>query len=327
MTLESPAYVISADSHSAELFRRTAGTMLSGTGVVGSSDLQVEQNGSPNMSVIVLAGQVWVPGTLGATSGMGSNLNAQTTYGLPSSFTSQGPYQAYQDAPANLAIAAADPTNPRIDLVCASVQDAQYSGSNNQAVLQVITGTAGPSPAPPSAPASTVVLAQVAVAAGATSITSGDITDERPFMTLHGTGSHYSADAYLSSTQPLAESTWTVVAFNAKTVDDSDSFNTSTGTYTCPVGGRYLVATGVELNTSTTGACFVAVYKNGVLVRQLAGSDLIYVADSPDVGGAAVIPCNAGDTLNVCIWQNSSTTAVSVQPGQSATWVDIDLVG
>lgn len=187
MALESPAWVISASSHSAALFRQATQSIISGTGVVGLNDLLTTQNGTPNMSVNVAPGFIWCPGTLGATSGIQANGNAQTSYGLPSGLTSQGCYGAYNDATVNLPISAADPSNPRIDIVCASIQDAQYAGSNNQPLLSIVTGTAAPSPSAPSAPASSVVLAQVAVGAGVTSITSGNITDERPRLALNRT--------------------------------------------------------------------------------------------------------------------------------------------
>lgn len=183
----SSAYVISANSHTAELFRQTAQSLISGAGVASQQQsLVVSQNGTPNMSINVNPGMVWVPGTLGSTTGLALNTTAQTAYGLPSAHTSQGMYCAYNNSTVNLAVAAADPTNPRIDLVCASVQDAQYVGSTNTPVIQVITGTAAPSPSAPGAPASSVVLAQIAVAAGATSITNGNITDKRPIYALSG---------------------------------------------------------------------------------------------------------------------------------------------
>lgn len=196
MAIESPAYVISASSHSAALFRQATQSFISGTGVVGLNDLLTTQNGTPNMSVNVAPGFIWCPGTLGATSGIQANGNAQTSYGLPSGLTSQGCYGAYNDAAVNLPISAADPSNPRIDIVCASIQDAQYAGSNNQPVLSVVTGTAAPSPSVPSAPASSVVLSQVAVAAGATSITTSNITDERPFIGVGGRDRGISAADY-----------------------------------------------------------------------------------------------------------------------------------
>ena len=183
MAMENPAYVISASSHPASLFRQAAQSLIEGTGVVGAGDLVVTQNGTPNLSVNVAAGVVWCPGTLGGTAGMQTNLNAQTAYGLPAGLTAQGSYCAYNDATVNLAIAAADPTNPRIDIVCAAIQDAAYAGATNTPVLQVITGTPAPSPSAPAASASAVVVAQIAVAAGVTSIVTANITDKRPFVT------------------------------------------------------------------------------------------------------------------------------------------------
>jgi hypothetical protein len=113
---------------------------------------------------------------------MPTNLGAQAAYSYPATFTNQGVYSGYQDGTTSLAIAAAGPTYPRIDLVCQSAQDAEYAGTNNQLVLQVVTGgyTGMGSPVLPAAPASSIVLAQVAVASGLTSIVAGDITNEAP---------------------------------------------------------------------------------------------------------------------------------------------------
>lgn len=180
----SAAYVISANSHSAELFRQAAQSYIGGTGVVGISDLEVTENSSPNMSVDVTAGTAWVPGTLSSATGFGTNVGGQTGYGLPATLNEQGCYFVWNNSTVNLTLAAADPTNPRIDLIVAAIQDAQYAGAANQAVLQVITGTAATPPSVPSPPGSCLVLAQIAVAAGATSITTADITDVRPVVTV-----------------------------------------------------------------------------------------------------------------------------------------------
>lgn len=177
-------YAITANSLTAETFRQAPSSLVAGTGVVGSGDLAVSALSTPNMSVDVAPGQIWIPGTLASTTGFGTNLNAQTGYGLPSAFNEQGCYQAWNNGTVNVVIAAADPTNPRIDIIVAYVQDAEYAGSANQGVIGVVTGTAAATPAAPAAPASAVVLAQVAVAAGVTSITSGDITDVRPIFAL-----------------------------------------------------------------------------------------------------------------------------------------------
>src|SRR6188768_1022185 len=93
--------------HTAEILRgsysgliggvRTASSLVARGGVAlgfGGS-LAVSQNGSPNMSVNVASGQVFVPGTEG---------------------TKQATYSCVNDATKNITITAADGTNPRIDI-------------------------------------------------------------------------------------------------------------------------------------------------------------------------------------------------------------------
>jgi len=123
------------------------------------TSFKVNQRGAgANMSVDVWPGFATVPG--------------QST-------TTQGMYTAVSDATVNLAIATSNPTNPRIDLVYLQLQDAAYSGSNNQAVLAVVTGTPAGSPVTPALPANSIPLARVAVAANASSVVTANITDVR----------------------------------------------------------------------------------------------------------------------------------------------------
>lgn len=199
MTLKQIPWALTdggAAANPAERVRQAHQAHITGSGVMNAGDLAVSALGSPNMSVNVAAGSIWIPGTLGSTSGEGTNVNAQTAYGspaFPATFTSQGCYFDYNDATVNLTITAANATNPRTDLIVATVQDADYAGVANQAILQVITGTAGGGAPVPytSVPANSVVLAQINVGAGVTSITSGNITDVRPFSQPIGTASTY----------------------------------------------------------------------------------------------------------------------------------------
>lgn len=157
----NPPYVLQAGSHPADVFRRAMEALLGGrTGVRGPNDLLVSALATPNMTVNVAAGEVFVPGTESA---------------LP-----QGVYHCYNDATRNLTIAAANATNPRRDLVVARVRDSQYSGATNAWDLFVVTGTPAATPADPATPANSVVLARVAVGAAATSIVAGNLTDLRP---------------------------------------------------------------------------------------------------------------------------------------------------
>jgi hypothetical protein len=168
MTAQSPPAYLQASSHSAALFRQQIAALLGlaqpGTlgigigGVPNAGDLLVTQNGTPNMSVNVAGGVAVMPQTIGANGGVYTGLN---------------------DATVNLAIAASNPTNPRIDIVVATVHDAAYSGGVNNWVLQVITGTPAGSPVAPATPASSILLAKVAVAALAGTIVTANITDSR----------------------------------------------------------------------------------------------------------------------------------------------------
>ena len=153
MATQNPPFALQNASHSAALFRqalaslkgaRLPATYTNGAwpaGVVGAGDLAVSANATPNMSVNVAAGQAWIAGSTAANQGL---------------------YYCFNDAPVNLIIAAADPTNPRYDLVVATVLDAAYAGASNEWTLQVITGTAAPSPAAPALRSSPTARAAVA---------------------------------------------------------------------------------------------------------------------------------------------------------------------
>jgi hypothetical protein len=96
-----------------------------------------------------------------------------------------GTYVGYNDDTVVLGVTTADPTNPRIDRVCMTVNDAYYTGSLNNVVLQVVAGTPAGSPVAPATPANSISLATVAVAAGATALTTANITDTRVLVTTN----------------------------------------------------------------------------------------------------------------------------------------------
>lgn len=158
--LQDPSY-LQGGSHTAQGDRLVIKSLVAAEGVVGADDLLVsEKSGTPDMSVDVAAGSVFIEGTQASFQGM---------------------YHGTNDAAVNLAIAAADATNPRIDLVIARVYDAFYSGATDDWALEVVTGTAEATPSEPSVPDNAVVLARIDVPGGAsvTAITDAEITDRR----------------------------------------------------------------------------------------------------------------------------------------------------
>ena len=157
MALRTPPSWLQNGSHTAENDRlTTTGSLWGVSGVVRSADLAVTATTGMNLSVA--AGWAAILGTYQ---------------------TNMGTYMAYNDGAATATITTADATNPRIDVVCITVSDAAYSGSLNQVAINVVKGTAASSPTVPSTPTNSIALAQVAVAAGATTISSGNITDVR----------------------------------------------------------------------------------------------------------------------------------------------------
>ena len=164
MTLLTPPNWLQAGSYPAQFDRINQQALYATTGIIGSSSLAVTANSPAGMSVRVAAGWAAIIGT--------------TT-------TDMGVYTIYNDAQATLTITTADPTNPRIDLICATVRDAYYSGAFNDVIFQVIPGTPASSPVAPTLPDNSISLATVAVGAAVTQINSGNITNTRVEVTTN----------------------------------------------------------------------------------------------------------------------------------------------
>jgi hypothetical protein len=158
MTLRTPPSWQQQSLHPAENDRLTTQAFWSSSGIARSDDLKVTQSGTPGMSALVAAGWGVILGDYQAN---------------------MGTYIAYNDANYTVTITAANPTNPRIDRVVMTVNDAYYSGSTNNVTISVVAGTAAASPTAPATPTNSISLATIAVAAATTSIVNANITDTR----------------------------------------------------------------------------------------------------------------------------------------------------
>lgn len=164
MTLRTPPSWLQNGSHPAENDRLTTQALWATTGIINSSSLAVTANSPAGMSVRVASGWAAIVGTTQAN---------------------MGTYVGYNDAQVTLTVTTADVTNPRIDLVCMTVNDSYYSGATNNVVLQVVAGTPAGSPVAPTLPDNSISLATIAVGAGVTQINSGNITDTRVLVTTN----------------------------------------------------------------------------------------------------------------------------------------------
>lgn len=163
--LNPPGFLQNAGAtHTAQQLRLYTAAMVGNidyTTVPGSSrpfirGMFISQNSPVNMSVNVGVGAAFVKGTEAATT--------------------QGIYTCWNDASKNIVIAAADATLNRIDLVVVRVRDSAYSGATNSWALEVVQGTPAGSPSIPATPVNSMVLAQISVTAGSTTIDTTKIT-------------------------------------------------------------------------------------------------------------------------------------------------------
>ena len=107
MTLRTPPSWLQNGSHPAENDRLSTQALWATTGIIAPSSLAVTANSPVGMSVRVASGWAAIVGTIQPN---------------------MGTYVGYNDAALTLTISAANPSLPRIDLVCMTVNDSYYTG-------------------------------------------------------------------------------------------------------------------------------------------------------------------------------------------------------
>jgi hypothetical protein len=246
MAIRTPPSWLQNGSHPAENDRLTTQALWATTGIIKSTSMAVTQNSPAGMSIVVASGWAAIVGTTQAN---------------------MGTYVAYNDANNVIAVNTADPTNPRIDLVCATVQDAYYTGSLNDVILQVVAGTPAGSPVAPTLPANSISLARIAVGAGVTSITNANITDTRVLVTTNIPESGDISDVVAGTGLSGGGSSGSVtLSINTAVTADLTTAQTLTNkTLTSP-----LINLGVNAQTGTTYTTVLA--DNGKLITQTNAS-------------------------------------------------------
>lgn len=134
------------------------------------------------------------------TSGL--TVNVAPGYAIvPSSTAHAGAYRFGLMQPGVLTVASNGTGATRQDYVVASVTDLGSSSSTSQ--VAYVTGTTSP----PAVPTSAIVLAQIAVPASASNITSGMITDKRAYVAAPG-GVIPITSATLAPAAPASQFLW-----------------------------------------------------------------------------------------------------------------------
>ena len=315
MTLQTPPSWLQAGSYPAQYDRLTAQALWATTGTIGTSSLAVTENSPAGMSVRVASGWAAIVGT--------------TT-------TNMGVYTIFNDAIDTLTITTANPTNPRIDLVCATVRDAFYSGANNDVIFQVIAGTPAGSPVAPALPANSISLATVAVGAAVTQINTANITDTRVNVTtnipetgdisavvacngLSGGGSsgsvtvsiNTSVTADLTTAQTLTNKTLTSPTINDPKLNLTLNAQTGT-TYTFVLAdnGKLVTASNASAQTYSIPTNGSVAYPIGTQINliQIGAGQVTVSATTP--GTTTILSNGATPAGPKCRGQYSALTAI-----------------
>lgn len=298
----------------ADVLRMAMSAGIYSGGIVESGDFAVTQTTTASMNLNVSPGRAWVPGTEvgNVTGGIWSR---QAMY-----------FVSNDDPAATVTIGPSDPTNPRIDVVYLAIQDAAYSGSNNQPVLAVQAGTAAVTPTVPTLPVNAIALAQVAVGAGVTSITTANITTVaigygKPFGHMGRTAGFQSisgsAVIQMDAAQMLRGGMTFDNANDALVVPVKGLYKVSAQVYISGGGGTSGTATGtLRINGATNPGPIVRVAKT----------------DAQDAAGMlqGVLALNAGDKVSMVIGMypagGSALTAWGTG-GYSGCYVEVDFYG
>lgn len=305
-----------------------------------TSDLQVTAPAS-GMSVLISAGQAYVSGTLGTGSGSGTGIGygypvittngtsaptiAANAHATPITLTSQGVYYCYNDntggvgGKASLTITTSDPTNPRIDIVGVLVEDAFYSGSNNDWKFSVKTGSAASSPTVPTLFSNFLPLALVWVPANSSNVVSGNIIDLR----VNYNRNPIKARMYRAAAFTSTASAYTTPTFDTIDYDLTNSMSLTSG-FTAPISGLYLchgLVTFAINSSATLGTC--QWFKNGATVVR-SGAQVSSTATSfVSCADTSIISLNAGDVL---AFQYYIPATIAGETGSSFSFYEITLL-
>lgn len=250
--------------------------------------------------------------------------------------TAGGPYLATLDAQKTIDMLTshpADATNARRDLIIARQSDTQWSDASTAMAVQQVVGTPSGSPVDPTpATGDYITLARVTVPANAATITSGNITDLRPFAVAAGgilpVASQTERDALtkytgmavwrldLSQLEAWNGTSWTVVgppALPMLSVYRNAALSIASGT---PPGGGTVIGWDAEEyqdNVPSANAMHNTASNNTRLIAPVSGKYLVlasYETSGSNTNGRYVISLYKNATTMVK-WSTGTTTSAS----------------
>lgn len=140
------------------------------------------------------------------------------------------------------------------------------------------------------------------------------------------------AKAYLASNQSIANtSTNTTVLYDTIVKDSHGAFSTSTGIFTCPVPGQYLVAPTIRYVGAQTWTAGNYLDMNVLLnstSKYARSFDVITTGSTgQELSGATIIGCLAGETIKVQTSHNRTGGSINLFGSQTQNTLSITKVG
>lgn len=273
MTMLNPLF-LDALTYAAKYDRWLAKLLLS-EGIFASGAFAVTQNSSPGMSVFVAAGNALIQ----------------------NDSSDAGSYIVTNDASMTKSIAAADPSNPRIDRVILQMYDStDISGALDKCDIEVLTGTPAGSPSAPAIPSNAISLATVAVAAGATQVVTANITDTRAIV-------GFQSGIYTFSSFPVTPSSAPTTNYqvaNKKYVDDSIAGFSADGSFWTTVPGTPTRVSDSQFTITDTSNAnkYDLLFKKGTIIRWLESTTFQWAMVVTSSYGANTVTIDIiGDSL------------------------------
>jgi hypothetical protein len=131
---------------------------------------------------------------------------------------------------------------------------------------------------------------------------------------LNGPEAHLAAladvgvSAYRSgSTQAITKASDQTVIFNSEYSDIGSDYDTTTGEFTAPTAGWYLVGVNLAITQlSTAGVWEVSVFKNGSYAQGLGAFPAVSAGSPTNMGGVTMIQLAAADVIKIVVREDTA---------------------
>lgn len=215
---------------------------------------------------------VTMPGDLkvSASAGMTVSAAAGRAFVQGDTRSTQGLYFAYVDVAKTTTHAASDPTNPRIDRVVLQISDSDVTGPDDKWQVIRVTGTPTPGATlvnlsgAAAVPATALLLANVLIPAGSTSVTNPNISDQRVLAAKN----RIFAKLEAGSAQAIGNNSFVTLTNLSVVLGDNSRITSVANRLTIPETGVYQISASLDWASSGSGQRrIIRINKNGSASR------------------------------------------------------------